>query len=164
VVPAPLAIPPATFNLADIWEMAADAVPEREALVCGAERRTYGELEERANRFAHHLVDRGVLPGQHVALFLENCPEYLEAMLACFKVRAVPINVNHRYLADELRYLLADADAVGVLHGPRHAAVVEEVIGDGLGVRWTLATGTDYEAALASSSTPSTSSTRCTPS
>ena len=104
---------PASFNMADVWEMAADAVPEREALVVGDQRRTYAELEDRANRLAHHLAGRGVGAGDHVALYLENCAEYLEAMLAAWKLRAVPINVNHRYVADELRYLLDNSDAVG---------------------------------------------------
>ena len=62
-------------------------------------------------------------------------------MLACFKIRAVPINVNYRYVAGELRYLLDDSDAVGVLHGPQHADVVAEVLPDLPRVAWTLATG-----------------------
>jgi acyl-CoA synthetase (AMP-forming)/AMP-acid ligase II len=104
---------PRTFNMADIWEMAADAVPGREALVVGRQRRTYAQLEDRANRLANHLAGRGIGPGDHVALYLENCPEYLEAMLAAWKLRAVTINVNHRYVADELRYLLDDSDGCG---------------------------------------------------
>ncbi len=139
---------PASFCFADVWEMAADAVGEREALVIGEQRRTYAQLEERANRLAHHLVAQGVAPGQHVALYLENCPEYLEAMLACFKIRAVPINVNYRYVAGELRYLLDNSDAVGVLHGPQHAAVLATVLPDLSRVTWTLETGVPYDAAL----------------
>jgi acyl-CoA synthetase (AMP-forming)/AMP-acid ligase II len=144
---------PETFNFADLWEMVADAVePEREALVCGSQRRTYGQLEERANRFANHLIGLGVSPGEHVALYLENCPEYLEAMLACFKIRAVPINVNHRYVTGELRYLLDDSEAVGVLHGPGRGDVVKEVVGDVPRVAWTLEVGPDYDAAIAAAS------------
>jgi acyl-CoA synthetase (AMP-forming)/AMP-acid ligase II len=143
---------PASFNFADVWEMVADAVGDREALVCGAARRTYAELEERANRLAHHLRGLGVGRDDHVALYLENCPEYLEAMLACFKIRAVPVNVNHRYVAGELRYLLDNSDAVGVLHGPKHAPVVAEVLPDLPLAPWTLSTGPAYEEALAASS------------
>jgi len=140
---------PASFNFADVWEMVADAVPEREALVCGSQRRTYGEIEERANRLAHHLRGLGVGPGQHVALYLENCPEYIEAMLACFKIRSVPVNVNHRYVAGELRYLLDDSDSVGVIHGPKHRDVVAEVVPGVPAVGWTLCTGDEMDAALA---------------
>ena len=101
---------PASYNFADVWEMAADALGDKEALVIGDERRTYAQLEERANRLANHLLGVGVGPGDHVGLYLENCPEYLEAMIACFKIRAVPININHRYVAGELEYLLDDSD------------------------------------------------------
>jgi len=144
--------PPASFNFADVWEMAADACRDREALVCGEQRRTYGELEDRANRLAHHLRGLGVSPGDHVGLYLANCAEYLETMLACFKIRAVPVNVNHRYVAGELRYLLDNSDSVGVVHGPQHAEVVAEVVPQVPGVAWTLSTGRPFEAALAASS------------
>jgi 3-oxocholest-4-en-26-oate---CoA ligase len=143
---------PATYNLADAWEMAADAVPDREALVVGDRRRTYAALEERANRLANHLGGVGVGPGDHVALYLENCPEYVEAMLAAFKLRAVPINVNHRYVAGELRYLLDNSDAVGVITQPSLAATVAAVVGDMPAVRFVLETGGTYEAALAGAS------------
>jgi len=143
---------PSTFNMADVWEMAADAVADREALVVGDQRRTYGQLEERANRLANHLAGRGIGPGDHVALYLENCSEYLEAMLACWKLRAVPINVNHRYVAGELRYLLDDSDSVAAVTQPSLAATLAEVVADVPAVRFTLVTGDDYEAALAASS------------
>ena len=143
---------PASFNFADVWEMAADALGDRLALVCGAQRRTYAELEERANRLADHLTGLGVGPGDHVGIYLENCPEYLEAMLACFKLRAVPINVNYRYVAGELRYLLDNSDAVGVLHGPQHASVLAGVLPDLPRSPWTLETGETYDAVLAASS------------
>jgi len=143
---------PVSYNFADIWEMAADAVADREALVCGPHRRTYAELEDHANRLANHLAGLGVGPGDHVGLYLENGPEYPEAMLACFKLRAVPINVNYRYVADELRHLLDDSDSVGVLHGPQHTSVVAEVLPDLSTVGWTLVTGEPYDAALASAS------------
>ena len=140
--------PPATFNFADVWEMAADALGDRLALVVGEQRRTYADIEARANRLAHHLMGQDVAPGQHVGLYLENCAEYVEAMLACFKIQAVPINVNYRYVAGELRYLLDNCHAVGVIHGPQHAAVLAGVLPDLDRVAWTLETGAPYEAAL----------------
>ena len=143
---------PSTFNMADVWEMAAAAVPAREALVVGDQRRTYAQLEERANRLANHLARQGVQAGDHVALYLENCAEYLEAMLACWKLRAVSINVNHRYVAGELRYLLEDSRSVAAITQPSLAATLGEVAADVPAVRFTLVTGDDYDAALAASS------------
>ena len=73
------------------------------------------------------LAAQGVGAGDHVALYLYNSTEYLEGMLAAFKLRAVPINVNYRYVEDELRYLLDDADAVAVVFhrefAPKLAAI-----------------------------------------
>ena len=83
-------------------------VPDREALVCGDRRLTYAEVDERANRLAHHLAGRRRRARRPRRLYLYNGTEYLEAMLAAFKLRAVPINVNYRYVEDELRYLLDD--------------------------------------------------------
>jgi 3-oxocholest-4-en-26-oate---CoA ligase len=103
------------FNLADLWERVADTVPDHHAVVDGDRRFTYAELDERANRLAHVLTAQGIGPGDHVAVYLYNSVEYLETMLAAFKLRAVPINVNYRYVEDELRYLLTDCDARAVV-------------------------------------------------
>ncbi len=104
------------FNLADLFERVADTVPDRTAAVCGNQRRTFAELDERSTRLGHMLQAHGAHPGAHVALFLRNSIEHLEAMIACYKLRAVPINVNYRYVDDELAYVLTDADAVGIVH------------------------------------------------
>jgi acyl-CoA synthetase (AMP-forming)/AMP-acid ligase II len=115
------------FNVADLLERVADTVPHHLALVCSERRLTYAELDIRANRLAHVLAAHGVGAGDHIALYLYNSTEYLEGMLAAFKLRAVPINVNYRYVDDELRYLLDDADANAVIFhrefGPRLAAI-----------------------------------------
>ncbi len=115
------------FNIADLLECVADAVPAREAVVCGDERRTYSELDERATRLAHSLRDAGVEVGDHVGLYLRNSVAHVESMLACYKARAVPINVNYRYVADELGYLCDDADLVALFHDEDTAAHVDAV-------------------------------------
>ncbi|MET9877734.1 acyl-CoA synthetase [Actinacidiphila glaucinigra] len=110
------------YNLADLFESVADTVPGREALVhldhpgTGAERRlTYAGLDASANRLAHHLAAQGVTPGDHVGLHLLNGVEYLQTALACMKIRAVPVNVNYRYVADELVHLYRDADLTALV-------------------------------------------------
>ncbi|WP_326763856.1 acyl-CoA synthetase [Streptomyces sp. NBC_01591] len=110
------------YNLADLFESVVDAVPEREALVyldhpgTGAERRlTYAELDAAANRIAHHLIEAGIAPGEHLGLHLYNGVEYLQTVLACLKARIVPVNVNYRYVEEELIYLYRDADLAALV-------------------------------------------------
>jgi len=152
------------YNLADLFESIVDVVPERVALVVGPQRRTFAQLEERANRLAHHLASQGVGPGDHVGLYLYNSAEYIEAMFAAFKLRAVPINVNFRYVEDELQYLFRDADLMALLHQrefiPRVTAVRERVpklhhfiaVEDGSGIDLAPLGALSYDEALASAS------------
>lgn len=104
------------FNIADLFELVVDEVPERTALICGDERATFMQLEQRANKLAHFLASRGIQAGDHVGLYLYNCNEYLEGMLACFKLRAVPINVNYRYVEEELSYIFVNSDMRACIH------------------------------------------------
>lgn len=103
------------FNIADLFETVADAVPDRPALVGGQVRLTFRELDERANRVANYLHASNVDPGSLIGILARNRVEWLEIMIGCFKCRVVPINLNHRYLARELRYVVEDADLVGVV-------------------------------------------------
>ncbi|MDI2132899.1 acyl-CoA synthetase [Yinghuangia seranimata] len=115
------------FNLADLFEHAVEQYPDREAVVANGERRTYSELEERANRLAHHLSAAGVAPGDHVAVYAYNIIEWAEAMLAIYKIRGVCINVNFRYVADELAYLLDQAKPVAMVFQRQFTDRVAEV-------------------------------------
>jgi acyl-CoA synthetase (AMP-forming)/AMP-acid ligase II len=119
------------FNVADLFESVADAVPDRVAVVCGEKRLTFAELDARANRFAHALAAEGVKAGDHVGLYLYNSAEFLEAMLGAFKLRAVPININYRYVEEELHFLFSNADLVALVFprelGGRVAGVLPRV-------------------------------------
>ncbi len=115
------------FNLADLVEHAVDAVPERTALICGDRSLTFAQIEAQANRLAHHLAANGVGERDHVAIYSYNSLEYVEAMLAAYKLRAVPINVNYRYVADELVYLFDNADVVAVVYQAGFADRIAEV-------------------------------------
>jgi len=147
-------VPRLTFNLADLVEAAVDAVGDRVALVTPERTLTYRQLEARANRLAAWLTAHGIGKDDHVGCYLYNGTEYVETMLAAFKIRAVPINVNYRYVEDELRYLFADADLKALVYDAEFAPRVEAVR-DGLPMlRATLAVGAggEYEKALAASS------------
>ncbi len=116
------------FNLADLFEIVVETVPDRTAVVAGPARRTYAELDSRANRFGNHLLSLGLPTGGHVGILAHNRAEWLEAMLGCFKARMVPINVNYRYVARELRYIVHNADLAALVVEPELTDVVEEAI------------------------------------
>ncbi|WP_431894150.1 acyl-CoA synthetase [Nonomuraea sp. bgisy101] len=104
------------FNHADLFEGLADAIGDRVAVVCGERRLTYAELDAHANRLAHHLHDQGVRPGDHVGTQLYNGIEYIATLLATLKLRAVPVNVNYRYVEAELLYLYTDSRIVALVY------------------------------------------------
>ncbi|WP_326707504.1 acyl-CoA synthetase [Streptomyces cyaneofuscatus] len=110
------------YNLADLFESVVDVVPDREALLyvdhpgTGAERHlTYAGLDAAANRIAHHLIGAGLRPGEHLGLHLYNGIEYLQTVLGALKARLVPVNVNYRYVEEELVYLYRDADLAALV-------------------------------------------------
>jgi acyl-CoA synthetase (AMP-forming)/AMP-acid ligase II len=99
------------IDLATAWEIVSDALPDRDAIVQGDRRLTYRAFEETAARFATAIELAGVEEGGKVALYLYNSPEYMLGEFGAFKHRAIPVNVNYRYLDDELAYLLDNSDA-----------------------------------------------------
>ncbi len=109
------------FNVADLVEAACDRVPEREILICGDSRVLFKDLDLRANRLANYLRSIGVEPGQHIGVYAQNCVEWVEGMLAAYKIRAVPINVNYRYVEDELHYIFDNADIVALVFHREYA-------------------------------------------
>jgi fatty-acyl-CoA synthase len=113
-----------TINLGDAWEAVADQLSGETALCHAGQRETFGAFEQRAARLAGALAAHGIGHDTKVAMYLYNANAYLESCLAAFKLRAVPVNVNYRYLADELHYLLDNADAEVVIY---HGALAERV-------------------------------------
>ncbi|MBO0841948.1 MAG: AMP-binding protein, partial [Nocardioides sp.] len=139
------------LNLADVLEAMADSVPERIAIHTMERTYTFAELDERATRLANHLVDEGVQPGDHVAVHSRNRIEWVDAFYGCFKARAVPININFKYLRDELAYLYDNADVVAAVVAPEHLDVVKTL--DVPELRHLLVLGDEYDAAMAAAST-----------
>jgi acyl-CoA synthetase (AMP-forming)/AMP-acid ligase II len=112
------------LNIADLFEHAVDAAPDKPAVKVGDRVVTYAELEADANRLAHYLQSRGVQPGDHVAVYAKNSIEHVVAVLAVVKVRAVNINVNYRYVEGELDYLFENADVVALIVERTYAPLV----------------------------------------
>src|SRR4051812_33762222 len=106
------------WNYAEIWETVAQQIPDATAQIHGDTSYTWREFDERANGVAHTLLEAGAVEQDKVAIYLVNCPAYMETMYASFKASLVPVNTNYRYHDDELVYLWDNADAVAVVfHG-----------------------------------------------
>jgi 3-oxocholest-4-en-26-oate---CoA ligase len=116
------------LNIADLFEHAADAVPDRVAVICEERELTYRELDGRANRLAHHLAGFGVGPDDHVGLYARNSIEAVETLLAAYKLRARVVNINYRYVERELRHMLDDADPVALVYDRQYAPLVAAVL------------------------------------
>jgi acyl-CoA synthetase (AMP-forming)/AMP-acid ligase II len=112
------------LNIADLFEHAVDAAPDKPAVKVGDRTVTYAELESEANRLAHYLQSQGVKAGDHVAVYAKNSIEHVVAVLAIVKIRAVNINVNYRYVEGELNYLFDNADVVALIHERTYAPLV----------------------------------------
>jgi 3-oxocholest-4-en-26-oate---CoA ligase len=163
------------LNLAALHERIAAAVPDRDCLLWRDRRLSWAEVTDRTRRLAALLADAGLghrrplaacagheSPQDHVALYLHNGNEYLEGMLGAMKARCAPVNVNYRYVAEELRYVLADSGARAIVYHGAFAPTLTEVLPDLPELRVLLQVdddsgapllpgALDYEAALAGS-------------
>ncbi|MGH0030064.1 MAG: acyl-CoA synthetase [Myxococcota bacterium] len=115
-----------SWNFGDILDGIGGVLPpDAPALIHGDERVDWGQLTARSNDLARALVDRGARPDDKVAFYMRNRVEYLVALAACFKARLVHVNVNYRYLDDELHYILDNADAKFAIFGDEFAERVD---------------------------------------
>ncbi|MGE2735612.1 acyl-CoA synthetase [Mycolicibacterium vaccae] len=152
------------LNIADLAEHAIDAVPDRVALISGDETLTYAELEDKANRLAHYLLDQGVKKDDKVGLYCRNRIEIVIGMLGIIKAGAILVNINFRYVEGELKYLFDNSDMVALIHERRYADRVANVLPETPAVKTVLVVedgsdddyqrygGVEFEAALAQGS------------
>ena len=115
------------FNAADIFEGVVDRVPDREAIVYGSTRLTYKELDARSNKAAHALKKLGIKKGSHIGIYAFNCVEWLEIMLGAYKLCAIPININYRYVEEELKYLIDNADMEAIFYHKQFSKKLQNI-------------------------------------
>lgn len=115
------------FNAADIFEGVVDRVPDREAIVHGSTRLTYKELDSRSNKAANALKKLGIKKGSHIGIYAFNCVEWLEIMLGAYKLCAIPININYRYVEEELKYLIDNADMEAIFYHKQFSNKLENI-------------------------------------
>ena len=99
------------MHFATIWESIADTIGDNTALACGSQRVSWRQWDERSARLASAFAAAGLEPGSKVGLYLYNGCEYPEVQFGAFKGRTIPININYRYLDDELHYLVENSDS-----------------------------------------------------
>ncbi len=141
-----------TYNFADLLETLADAGPDRLCLIAPPNKLTIGQLDERATRLANHLAGHGVGAGDHVAIHSMNRSEWFEAFFACFKLSAVPININDRYVEAELKYVYDSADCVATIIEPEYLPRLDAIRPELPKLTHVVVLDRDYEEALAAAS------------
>lgn len=136
-----------TFNLADLLSITVATVPaEREAVVCGSRRLTYRQFDERTRKLALWLRAHGIGAGDTVGLHAYNCVEYLEATFAAYLLKAIPVNINYRYTAEETRYIYDNAQLKALVYGAEVEAQVAEALDSAPELRALIRIGTDHGA------------------
>ncbi len=134
-------MPTTQFNLADAFETVAGVNPDRECLIWGDTRFTFSQVADRSRRLGAYLRSRGLgahteraeLAGHesgqdHLGIYLYNGNEYLESMIGAFMSRVAPFNVNYRYVADELLYLLDNSQCRALVYHAAFAPTLAEVL------------------------------------
>ena len=117
------------LDFASVWEMVSDLVPENDALICGEDIVSWKEYDDRASKIASALSEAGLGANSKAGLYLNNSNEYLIAQYAIFKVGGIPINVNYRYVEEELIYLLENSDAEAVFYHACYSSRIKEIAG-----------------------------------
>ena len=115
------------FQVADIFEAVADNIPNREALVIGKTKLTYSELDKRSNQAAAMLQSIGIKREDHIGIYAFNCTEWIETMIGAYKIGAIPININYRYVEEELAYLIDNADIVAMVYQEQFGSLLKNI-------------------------------------
>jgi fatty-acyl-CoA synthase len=115
------------LDFASVWEMISDIVPDNDALICGDEVVTWKEYDEKSSKIATALSAAGLQANSKAGLYLNNSNEYLIAQNAIFKIGGIPINVNYRYVAEELIYLLDNSDSEAVFYHACYSDRIKEI-------------------------------------
>ena len=115
------------LDFASVWETVADLVPENDALICGEGIVSWKDYDLRSSKVAAALSSKGLGPNSKAGLYLNNSNEYLIGQNAIFKIGGVPINVNYRYVEEELIYLLDNSDAEAVFYHACYSSRINEI-------------------------------------
>ena len=118
------------WNFGDILDAVEPVLPpEAPAFIHGQRVVTWGEATKASNNLARSLIARDAKPGDKVAIYMRNRPEYIIALAACFKARLTHVNVNYRYTPDEVWYIFDNSDAQTVVYSSEFRDNIEQIRG-----------------------------------
>jgi 3-oxocholest-4-en-26-oate---CoA ligase len=118
------------WNFGDILDAIEPVLPpDAPALIHGSRVVTWSQLSRRANNLARALIARGAQAGDKIAFYMRNRPEYLETLNAAFKARLTHVNINYRYTADEVLYIIDNSDAQIVVYGSEFRDIITQIHG-----------------------------------
>ncbi|MEE2997536.1 MAG: AMP-binding protein, partial [Pseudomonadota bacterium] len=106
------------MKLATLIQDCALRHPDREVMVCGDRRLSFGELNSNANRLADAYVARGMKASDRIAMFLPNSAELIEAMCGVAKSGGIIVPIAVRLAAPEVTYILGDCSPWAVCYTP----------------------------------------------
>ena len=115
------------LSFASLWEKISDLIPEEDALICGDDVLSWREFDVRASKLASALIENGLSKNSKIAIYLNNSNDYLIAQYAIFKIDGCPINVNYRYVEDELTYLLENSDSEAVFFHSTYSNRIDNI-------------------------------------
>ncbi|MFN2258944.1 MAG: AMP-binding protein, partial [Parasphingopyxis sp.] len=115
------------WTYATLWESIAEAQPDAPVVIQGEDEMSWGELDRQADALAGWLIGEGLTRQSKLAAYMPNRAEYLVVYYAGFKAGFAPLNINYRYTASELEYLIDNADAEAVVFDVRYAETIQAV-------------------------------------
>jgi len=116
------------MNTNDFLSIATAICPDRDFLVFEGQRRSFAETNARVNRLAHALRKLSVQQGDRIGMLQVNCPQYVEAYFAAAKLGAIFVPLNFRAKADELSYMIGNAEVTILFVGARYSDMVDDMV------------------------------------
>ena len=115
------------INIGEFLTRRSKVTPTREGLVCGDTRRTYKDLNDRANRLANAMTALGIGHGDRVSILAFNEPEYFDMYFGLGKIRATLVPINYRLAGPEIKYILSDCESKALVFGAEFTEVVDAI-------------------------------------
>lgn len=114
-------------SLAGLLRSSARKYPRRTAIVFGSKKISYKALDELTDHIAAGLIDLGTKEQDRVAIFLDNCPEFVISYYAILKAGAVAVPINYMFKMEEARYILEDSEAACIITSRPYLGLAEEL-------------------------------------